>query len=108
MGEELYSRPLSREARRAMIEFIESYLESMGTSKVDEKAELAKEKALEALNTDIDILVFAMTLASMYSKEGTILLRRVLAGTLTSREAARLFVDIAEKSRQIDKGMRTN
>jgi catabolite regulation protein CreA len=51
----LYSRPLSREAHDALVDFVAAYVESLRTQIADEKAEAAKEKAIACLQTDIDI-----------------------------------------------------
>ena len=102
---ELYSRPLSPEAKLKLIDFIQAYIETMMVAEVDEKAEIAKTKAIEVLKTDIDILVFITTLLSFY-EVAISLINKVERKTLSSKEAAELIVEIAEKARQMDKARR--
>ena len=96
---ELYSRPLSPEIKAKLIEFIEAYIETLTVREVDERAEIAKKKAIEVLNTDIDILVFVTTLI-------TLIQAFPLLGRLTKRELAELVVETAEKARERDKSFR--
>jgi len=98
---EFYSRPLSPEARRKLIDFIQAYIESMVVTEVDEKAEIAKAKAIEVLQTDIDILVFVVALLSLY-QEAVLLVEEARKEKISSREAAELIVTITEKARQMD------
>jgi hypothetical protein len=98
---EFYSRPLSPTARRKLIGFIQAYTESMTVTDVDEKAEIAKTKAIEVLQTDIDILVFVVALVSFY-KEAASLVEEVRKGRINPRKVAELIVEITEKSRQLD------
>ena len=102
---ELYSRPLSPEAELKLIDFIQAYIETLMVAEVDEKAEIAKTKAIEVLKTDIDILVFITTLLSFY-EVAISLINKVKRETLNSKEAAELIVEIAEKARQMDKARR--
>lgn len=106
MAEEIYSRALSPEARRALIEFFEAYLESMKTQKVDEKAEIAKAKAIEALKTDIDILVFVAAIAAMHSPQGISLMMEAVTGRMSSGQVATFIADITERGRLRDKQSR--
>ena len=98
---ELYSRPLSPGARLKLTEFIQAYIESMVVAEVDERAEIAKKKAIEALNTDIDILVFVTTLMTLYQAASFV--SDIIKGKLTSKEVAEQVVDIAERARRADK-----
>ena len=101
---ELYSRPLSYEAKKALIEFIAAYIESLIVAEVDEKAEIAKQKAIEALKTDIDILAFATTLAfPVLTPE---LIQEVIEGKRTAEMAAIEMVEITETARKIDRSHR--
>lgn len=101
---ELYSRPLSPEAKLKLTDFIQAYIESMVVAEVDERAEIAKKKAIEALNTDIDILVFVTTLMTMY--QAAHLIYEVTRGNLTSKEVAAQVVEIADRARKMDKSFR--
>ena len=89
---ELYSRPLSPEAKIKLIDFIQSYTETLMVAEVDEKAEMAKAKAIEVFKTDIDILVFITTLLSFY-EEAIPLIDKIERKQLSSKEAAKLIVD---------------
>ncbi len=102
---ELYSKSLSPEAKQKLIDFIQAYIETLMVAEVDEKAEIAKAKAIEVLKTDIDILVFITTLLSFY-EEAILLIREVERKRISSKEAAKLIVEIAEKARQMDKSRR--
>ncbi len=98
---EFYSRPLSSEARSKLIDFIQAYIESMVVTEVDEKAEIAKTKAIEVLQTDIDILIFVVTLTFFY-KEAFPLVEAVRKRMISSRKVAGLIVKIIEKVHQTD------
>ncbi len=101
---ELYSRSLSPEARSGLIDFVEAYIETVTVSEVDEKAETAKIKAIEVLNTDIDILVFITTIASFYGEID--LVEKSILKKISPRKAAELIVEITERAHQIDKSSR--
>lgn len=103
---DLYSRPLSPEARSELVDFIQAYIETLAVAEVDEKAEAAKAKAIKTLNTDIDILAFVTTLMVLYQPISLSLVNRVVNQSLDSRKAAELIVEIAEKARQIDRSSR--
>lgn len=96
---ELYSRPLSPEAKEKLIEFIEAFIETLNVAEVDEKAELAKEKAIAVLNTDIDIVAFVTTSL-------TLLQTFPLVKGLTPRQVAGYVVELSEKARELDKSFR--
>ena len=102
----LYSRPLSQEARAALVEFVAAYLTSLHTQVVDEHAEIAKQKALACLQTDIDILVFVVTIATMHSDQGRALMLTSFHEILEPRDAAEAIVEIMEKAIAIDKSRR--
>ena len=106
MNAELYSRPLSEAAREALIDFVTAYAESMTTALVDEKAEIAKQKAIACLQTDIDILVFVATVSAMFQGSGKALLLQMMHGLATPREAAQTIVQIMERAIAIDKAGR--
>jgi len=101
-----YSRPLSDTARMALVEFVTAYAESMTTQLVDEKAEIAKQKAIVCLQTDIDILVFVTTTTTMMSGSGKALMLQMLHGLTSPREAARAIVNIVVAGIAIDKAGR--
>ena len=102
----LYSRPLSQEARAALVNFVAAYLTSLHTQVVDEHAEIAKQKALACLQTDIDILVFIVTIATMHSDQGRALLLTMFHDLMLPREAADAIVGIMETAIVIDKSRR--
>lgn len=106
MSATLYSRPLSREARTALVDFVASYIESLRTQLVDERAEAAKQKAIACLQTDIDILVFIVTVATMHSDQGRALLLTAFHELMLPHEAAEAIVGIMEKAIAIDKSRR--
>ena len=106
MSQEYYSRPLTDGARVALVDFVAAYAESMTTQLVDEKAELAKQKAIACLETDIDILVFVTTLTTMLSGSGKALLLQMMQGQASPRDTAALIVQIMEKALAFDKGRR--
>ncbi len=103
MGE-LYSRPLSLEARTKLTEFLMAYLETLAVSQVDEKAEIAKTKAVECLKTDIDILVFVMVFIIL--PQASPLIDDFLRKRRTSQEVAQLIITITEKAIKADKSFR--
>ena len=103
MGE-LYSKSLSSEAKQKLIEFLEAYLGSLKVAEVDEKAEIAKQKAIECLQTDIDILAFVTTLWMM--PVAASIINNMMAGRITSRDAAVRIVAISELARKKDKSER--
>lgn len=107
MTEELYSRPLSPKARMALVDFIETLVGTFKTSAVDQMNDVAKARAIAVLQTDVDILAFVVTIASVYGP-GRALLDRAVAGKIDARQAAELFVNVAEDSRKMDKARRTN
>ena len=94
----LYSRPLSPEAKGKLCEFVEAYLETLAVREVDEKAEIAKAKAIEVLETDIDIALFGIAILLIFG-ESTIAYA-VQARTLTVGHAAELLVHIIERVRE--------
>lgn len=101
---ELYSRPLSPEAKKKLIEFVQAYIDSLIVAEVDEKAELAKEKAIDVLNTDIDILIFVITVKTLYKKAH--LIRDFIKGRSTSKQVAGQVVEAVEVAQQADKSLR--
>jgi hypothetical protein len=102
---ELYSRDLSSDAKEKLIDFLEAYIETLLVAEVDEKAEVAKEKAVEVLKTDIDILNFVNLLWSVRGQLSTIV--DVKDNRMSPRAAAKLLVEIFDKARIIDKSLRT-
>ena len=98
---ELFSKPLSPEAKEKLIEFVQAYIESLIVAEVDEKAEIAKKKAIETLNTDIDILVFVTTLIALY--QAFPFIDGISRGIFTSKQVAKLVVEISEKAREKDR-----
>ncbi len=103
MGE-LYSRPLSSEARLKLIDFLQAYLGTLAVSEVDEKAEIAKAKAIEALKTDIDILTFVTVF--MILPQAAPFIQDFIEERRTSQEVAKLIVAITEEAQKIDKSTR--
>ena len=101
---ELYSRPLSPEARQKLIEFLQAYLETLMVSEVDEKAEIAKAKAIEALKTDIDILVFVTTF--MVLSKAANFIQGFIDERRTSEDVAKIIVAITEEGLKSDKSKR--
>jgi len=101
---ELYSRPLSSEARLKLIDFLQAYLEILAVSEVDEKAEIAKAKAIEALKTDIDILTFVTVF--MVLPQAASFIQEFIEGRRTSQEVAKLIVAITEEGQKMDKSTR--
>lgn len=101
---ELYSRDLSTEAKEKLIDFVEAYIETLIVDEVDERAEVAKNKAIEVLNTDIDILNFVTVLWTLRKKTSIII--DVKRKTLVSRVAAKILVETFEESRRLDKALR--
>jgi len=98
---ELYSKPLSPEAREKLVDFIEAYIETLMVAEVDKRAEVAKQKAIDALNTDIDILAFITTSMTLY--QAIPFMNDVIRGRMTPKQLAELVVEIAEKARKTDK-----
>ncbi len=103
MGE-LYSRPLSSEARLKLIDFLQAYLGTLAVSEVDEKAEIAKAKAIEALKTDIDILTFVTVF--MVLPQAAPFIQDFIEGRRTPQEVAKLIVAITEEAQKMDKSTR--
>lgn len=101
---ELFSKPLSPEAKEKLTDFVEAYIETLIVAEVDEKADIAKKKAIDVLETDIDVLAFATTLMAIYQSEPFI--RMVEKGTLTAKKVAKMIVEISEKSREKDRTWR--
>lgn len=65
--------PLSSEARSRWIEFISFYIEALGAEEDDEAlAESATAKAIELLEKDVSILVFARILDNLDQLSGQI------------------------------------
>ncbi len=108
MADELYSRPLSQEARGALVDFLEAYIESMKTQRADWRAEEAKGKGIKLLQTDIDILVFVTTIATMHSPAGVQLLYSAVGGGKLARDIAIAIVRIMEEGIRRDKQIRTS
>jgi len=103
---ELYSRPLSPEAREKLIDWTEAYIVSLKSSYADRKAEVAKQKAIELFQTDIDILVFVTTIVVMHSESGRVLLTAAVQGLCQPRESAETLVEIMREGFRRDKGAR--
>ena len=103
-GKELYSRDLSPEAKKRLIDFLEAYIETLLVKEVDERAEVAKKKAIEALNTDIDIFNFVTILWTL--REHLSLIVDVINKRSTSRVAAKLLVEMFDEGRKLDKALR--
>jgi len=101
---EFYSRPLSPDAKAKLTDFLEVYLESLTVAEVDERAEVAKRKAIECLQTDIDILAFVTTTWTIITAFPIV--NEMMAGKITSRDAAVRIVAIAELARKKDKSER--
>ena len=107
MPGEILSRPLSPAARTALINFVAAYIESVKQQTVDNWAEVAKVRAKELLETDIDIMVFVTTVATMYSSSGVSLLMAVVKGQQHPLDVATAIVRIVEEGFRRDKQMRT-
>ena len=106
MAGELYSRPLSGEARSKLVHFMEAYLSTLWAERADDAAVIAKARAIETLHTDIDILVFANTISIIHTPAVATLLTRVREARTPLRELATILVDISEKAHQADKRTR--
>jgi len=105
---EMYSRPLSKEAREKLTDWIESYIVTLTGTHADHRAEVSKRKAIEALQTDIDILVFVMAIAVLFTEPVAILIRTAVIGNMDPRAAASTIVEGLGESLRIDKQMRTS
>ena len=101
-----YSRPLSPEAKAKLIDFVEQYIRSLQSEYVDKQADIAKAKALEVLQTDIDILVFIDTINILYSRPVIELVEACLARVIEPLEIAVTVVEISEAGHKIDKRKR--
>ena len=101
---ELYSRPLSPGARSKLIEFMQAYLATLAVSEVDEKAEIAKAKAMEVLKTDIDILTFVTVF--MILPQAAMFIQDFIEGRRSSKEVAKLIIKITEEAQKADKSTR--
>lgn len=101
---ELFSKPLSPEAKEKLTDFVEAYIETLVVVEVDKKADIAKKKAIDVLGTDIDILAFATTLMTIY-KVGPFIIG-VQQGKFTARKVAAMVVELAEKAREEDREWR--
>ena len=101
---ELYSRPLSPKARSKLIEFLQAYLETLAVSEVDERAEIAKKKAMEVLKTDIDILTLVTVF--MVIPPAATLIQDFIEKRRTSLEVARAIIAITEAAQKSDKSSR--
>lgn len=98
--DELYSRPLSHEARAALVAFIEADVLSLRSQKADAAAEHAKQLAAATLATDIDILVFTIAVRTIYISHE--LLRSAVIGRTTPQDFAAAVVRITEEARSVD------
>jgi len=101
------SLKLSQPACSALIDFIEAYIESSKSTKVDNWAAIAKAKALLVLQTDIDILVFAVATSMLVSGPGIAILEAACHGKLSARDAAVAIVTITEEAFRRDRQQRS-
>jgi hypothetical protein len=103
-----YSAPLSADARTRLIAFVEAYIETVSVETVDKRADVAKAKAIECLQGDIDILNFITVIMTMHSESGLSLVMLSMQKGVTPHDAAVMIVDIFEKGRHIDISRRTS
>ena len=68
------------------------------------KAEIAKQKAVVCLQTDIDILAFVTTF--MIMPQAAFIIQQAMDGQTSLRQAVEQIVEIAEKARSQDRAWR--
>jgi hypothetical protein len=85
-----------------LVAFVEAYLATLMSEVVDEKVEVAKAKAIEALQTDMDIVMFGVAIVTVMTR-GMAYTPRIASGQISAREAAEELVQIMERARQIDR-----
>lgn len=108
MAPEAYSNPLSPIAKEKLIAFVEACIGTFARQYVDETNERAKQLASDVLQTDIDIVAFVTTIASMYSVPGRQFVSNMIHHPASYRQAATVLVEVAEQARKIDKSSRTS
>jgi hypothetical protein len=101
------SLKLTPAACSALIDFIEAYIESSRAKEVDGWAAIAKARALVALQTDIDILVFAVATSMLVSEPGISVMEAACHGKLSARDAAIAIVTITEDAFRRDRQQRS-
>ena len=106
---EFLSRSLSDPARKALVEWVEAYLESLMVGTADQRAEVAKQKAIHLLaDTDIDILFFVTTIAVMHGPSGLLIIEGAVGKLFPPAQAAHDIVKIMELGFKLDKQRRGN
>lgn len=100
----LYSRPLNAEEKEKLIDFLEAYMKTLAVREEDERAKTAKRKAIECLETSIDILVFVTTTWTML--QAAPLIREAIDGRVTFRRTAEQIVALSETGRSLDRARR--
>jgi hypothetical protein len=101
-----YSYPLTKDSRTALTDFLVAYLDSLRSPDVDITAAVAKDMAIKALSTDLDILVFMVTAGLLYSNAGGALMACAVRGVVPIRETAEKIVAMVAQAIQIDKSTR--
>jgi len=97
-----YSRPLSLEAKAGLINFLEALLETLIIEEVSEKDQIAKDKAIEALQTDLDITLLMSAFLMVAGFGLTMFQPRISSGEMTTREAAERLVGMIVVARAVD------
>ncbi|MCH7604705.1 hypothetical protein IID24_01845 [Patescibacteria group bacterium] len=97
-----YSRPLSLEAKAGLINFLEALFETLIIEEVDEKDQIAKDKAIEALQTDLDITLFMAAFLTVAGFGLTMFHPKISSGEMTTREAAERLVGMIVVGRAVD------
>ena len=106
MANELYSRPLSEEARAKLIAFVEAYLFTLATERADTVADRAKARAIELLRSDVDIAVFGNACAMLLQPSTLDMIAQSEKRGLSAGSIAKVFVRILEEAHEADKRMR--
>lgn len=102
----MISKPLSPEARTALLEFTEAYIDTLMETEVNLLSDIAKAHAIALLNTDIDILVVGNTLTMLQHKGVVVILLMVQQKLMTSKDAAVRIVEISEVAHEHDRTRR--
>ena len=96
-----FSTPLSEEAKKRLIEFIAAYIETLKVVEIDEKVDIAKQKAIEVLQTDIDIWSFGTIFLIIFNLVPT----ECDITTLNSKKFAEIVVEAFKQARALHKSM---
>ena len=99
---DLLSKPISEKAAAKLVDFVEAYFKTLMAEDVDDKAGAAKAKAIVALQTDVDIIMFGVVIMVVLTR-GSEYTPRISSGQISARKAAEEIVQIMERARQIDR-----